>query len=65
MKKKLPTSFVRFHAVWLDEWYVANRQYRQAHEFIRYFFPEQQNLKSFFTRQILAIIAKTAVYLFY
>lgn len=38
MKKKLPTSFVRFHAVWLDEWYVANRQYRQAHEFIRYFF---------------------------
>ena len=31
-------SFVRFHAGWLDEWYVANRQYQQAHEFIRYIF---------------------------
>ena len=37
-KKQLPMSFVRFHAGWLDEWYVANRQYQQAHEFIRYIF---------------------------
>ena len=38
MKKQLPMGFVQFHAGWLEEWYVANRQYHKAHEVLRTFF---------------------------
>lgn len=34
MKKRMPESFFRFHAAWLEEWYVANRQYQKAHEIL-------------------------------
>ncbi|MBR3873090.1 MAG: tetratricopeptide repeat protein [Clostridia bacterium] len=32
MQKELPNGFVLFHRPWVEEWYVANRQYKQAYE---------------------------------
>ena len=32
MKKQLPNGYVLFHQPWMEEWYVANRQYKQAYE---------------------------------
>ena len=37
MKNNSPMGFVQFHAGWLEEWYVANRQYHKAHEVLRTF----------------------------
>lgn len=35
MKRELPAGFVGFHEPWMREWYVANRQYKQAYELAR------------------------------
>lgn len=32
MKKELPNGYALFHQPWVEEWYVANRQYKQAYE---------------------------------
>lgn len=32
LEEKLPMGFARFHLPWLEAWYTANRQYRQAYE---------------------------------
>ncbi len=32
MQKELPYSIVLFHQPWVEEWYVATRQYKQAYE---------------------------------
>jgi len=32
MKKQLPNGYVLFHQPWVEEWYVASRQYKQAYE---------------------------------
>ena len=31
-------GFLQFYAAWLEEWYLANRQYRKAHDVLRTFF---------------------------
>ena len=38
MKSSLPMGFLQFYAAWLEEWYLANRQYRKAHDVLRTFF---------------------------
>lgn len=35
MQKELSNGYVRFHQPWVEEWYVANRQYKQAYELQR------------------------------
>lgn len=37
MKKQLPNGYLLFHRPWMEEWYVANRQYRQAYELRKMF----------------------------
>ena len=37
MRERLPVGFIRFHLPWLEEWYVSNRQYRQAYELLHKF----------------------------
>lgn len=37
LEQQLSVGFVRFHAIWLEEWYAANRQYRLAYELVRRF----------------------------
>ena len=37
MEQQFSIGFVRFHVPWLEEWYAANRQYRQAYELVRKF----------------------------
>lgn len=32
LAEKLPMGYARFHLPWLEEWYTANRQYKQAYE---------------------------------
>lgn len=32
MQKELPNGYALFHQPWVEEWYVANRQYKQAYE---------------------------------
>jgi len=32
MQNELPNGYALFHQRWLEEWYVANRQYKQAYE---------------------------------
>lgn len=36
-ESQFPKGFVRFHAIWMEEWYSAHRQYRLACEIIRKF----------------------------
>lgn len=35
MGKELPHGYALFHQPWMEEWYVANRQYKQAYELRR------------------------------
>ena len=35
MKKDLSNGYAMFHQPWVEEWYVANRQYKQAYELKR------------------------------
>jgi len=35
MKKELSNGYSRFHQPWVEEWYVATRQYKQAYELQR------------------------------
>ena len=35
MKKELSNGYSMFHRPWVEEWYVANRQYKQAYELQR------------------------------
>ena len=35
MKKELPNGYALFHQPWVEEWYVASRQYKQAYELKR------------------------------
>lgn len=35
MQRELPHGFVLFHRPWMEEWYVSNRQYKQAYELRR------------------------------
>jgi len=35
IKQKLPHGFALFHQPWVEEWYVASRQYKQAYELKR------------------------------
>ena len=35
MEKELPHGYAMFHRPWMEEWYVANRQYKQAYELQR------------------------------
>ena len=35
MEKELPHGYALFHQPWMEEWYVANRQYKQAYELRR------------------------------
>ena len=37
MEQQFSIGFVRFHVPWLEEWYAANRQYRQTYELVRKF----------------------------
>ena len=37
MEQQFSIGFVRFHVPWLEGWYAANRQYRQAYELVRKF----------------------------
>lgn len=37
MKKELPNGYALFHQPWVEEWYVANRQYKQAYEMKKMF----------------------------
>lgn len=37
LEQQFSAGFVRFHVPWLEEWYAANRQYRQAYELLRRF----------------------------
>lgn len=37
MKQELPAGYAAFHLPWLEEWYTANRQYRQAYELLKNF----------------------------
>ncbi len=32
IQREMPSGFVLFHRPWVEEWYVANRQYKQAYE---------------------------------
>lgn len=32
IRRELPHGFVLFHLPWVEEWYTANRQYKQAYE---------------------------------
>lgn len=38
LQQFFPITFVRFHARWLEEWYMANRQHQKAHNLIRKIF---------------------------
>lgn len=42
MKNQFPMGFVQFYADWLEEWYIANRQYSKAHEVLRTFFIKRE-----------------------
>lgn len=35
MRRELPQGYAGFHLPWVEEWYVANRQYKQAYELRR------------------------------
>ena len=35
MKEELSNGYSMFHQPWVEEWYVANRQYKQAYELQR------------------------------
>ena len=35
MQKSLPESYIRFHLPWVEEWCVANRQYKTIYELYR------------------------------
>lgn len=35
MERELPHGYAMFHQPWMEEWYVANRQYKQAYELRR------------------------------
>lgn len=35
MQRELPNGYVLFHLPWMEEWYIANRQYKQAYELAR------------------------------
>lgn len=37
LRKEMPIGFARFHLPWVEEWCVANRQYRLAYEIMRDF----------------------------
>lgn len=37
IKRELPIGYALFHLRWLEEWYTANRQYRQAYELLKSF----------------------------
>lgn len=37
LRRELPMGYVLFHLPWVEEWYVANRQYRQAWQLMRDF----------------------------
>ena len=37
VQKELHRGFALFHLEWMEEWYAANRQYKQAYELIREF----------------------------
>lgn len=37
MRRELPKGFAGFHLPWLEEWHIANRQYKQAYELIQEF----------------------------
>ena len=39
-RKKMPIGYAKFHLPWVLEWYTANRQYKQAFEFLNNF-PEK------------------------
>ena len=42
LRRELPMGYVLFHLPWVEEWYVANRQYRQAWQLMRDF-PEYRH----------------------
>ena len=37
LRKKLPVGYAAFHLPWMEEWYTANRQYKQALELLKEF----------------------------
>ena len=37
IRRELPNGYAAFHLPWLEEWYTANRQYKQAWELLRDF----------------------------
>ena len=37
MRRELPRGYAGFHLPWMEEWYTANRQYKQAYELYRDF----------------------------
>lgn len=37
MRRELPKGFAGFHLPWLEEWHIANRQYKQAYELVKDF----------------------------
>lgn len=43
MKSLFSMGFIQFYADWLEDWYVANRQYRKAYEVLRSFFTNREN----------------------
>ena len=37
LRQGLPQGYAAFHLPWLEEWYTANRQYKQALELLKEF----------------------------
>lgn len=37
LRKELPVGYAAFHLPWMEEWYTANRQYKQALELLKEF----------------------------
>lgn len=34
LRRELPMGYAAFHLPWLEQWYTANRQYKQALELL-------------------------------
>ena len=44
MRRELPKGYAGFHLPWVEEWYIANRQYKQAYELCKEFSSQSRTL---------------------
>lgn len=44
MRRELPKGYAGFHLPWVEEWYLANRQYKQAYELRKEFSSQSRPL---------------------